>query len=395
MLRYAKSVFNVCSQDIRDVMSAADRAHMISFTGGMPDKRLLPVDEIDAIYCKLGREVKQRGLQYGPTGGYPALVESVRCYLQAKGLPVEHHRLLITTGSMQAIYLIAKIFLDPGDRVILEHPTFMGAIAAFKSFQAALIDVATDEQGMEPEGLARAAAQPPLSKFAYVIPNFHNPWPYSMARKEALLDILHQRKLVLLEDDPYNELYFEEAEQNRITPMIAMNNTGLPICYTGSFSKVLGPGMRVGWLLGPEEIVRHAEAVKQSIDACTPMFTQMRANEFLISPRFETYLAGIRLAYKQRGQTMLAALDRYMPKAVRYNRPTGGFYIWLFLPEGVDAASVLHRAMPRGVEFVVGKSFDPQGVKNDFLRLAFCHTAEENIEPGIRVLAEVIEECYD
>ncbi len=393
MLRYANNVTNLCSQDIRDVMSAADRAHMISFSGGMPDNRLLPVDEIDAIYEKLAREVKQRGLQYGPTGGYPALVKSVGRYLQAKGLPVEHHRLLITTGSMQAIYLIAKIFLDPGDRVILEHPTFMGAIAAFKSFQAAMIDVATDDEGIVPEGLARAVAQPPLSKFAYVIPNFHNPWPYSMARKETIMEILQQRKLVLLEDDPYNELYFDEAEQNRITPMIAMNKTGLPICYAGSFSKIIGPGMRVGWLLGPEEIIRRAEAVKQSIDACTPMFTQMLAHEFLISPWFETYLAGIRLAYKKRCQMMLAALDRFMPKAVRYNRPTGGFYIWLFLPAGVDAATVLHRAMPRGVEFVVGKTFDPQGVKNDFLRLAFCHTAEENIEPGIRILAEVIEEC--
>jgi DNA-binding transcriptional MocR family regulator len=383
----------MCSKDIRDVMSTAHRSDMISFTGGMPDNRLLPIAEIDHIYHQLSRDAKERGMQYGPTGGYPPLVKALRRYLHSKGLPVEQNTLLITTGSMQAIYLIAKIFLDPGDGVILENPTFMGAISAFKSFQAALLDVPMDEEGVVPDGLAIAAARQPLCKFAYVIPNFHNPYPYSRARKEEILNILHERKLVLVEDDPYNELYFDDTEQNRIIPMVAMNKTDLPICYTGSFSKILGPGMRVGWMLGPEEIIRHAESVKQSIDACTPMFTQVLAHEFLISSVFENYLAGIRLAYKKRCHGMLTALDRYMPAEVRYNRPIGGFYIWLTLPAGVDATTVLKRALPRGVEFVVGKTFDPQGVKNDHLRLAFCHTAEENIEPGIRILAEVIEEC--
>ncbi len=392
MLRFSKNAQSMRTSEIRDLMSLATRPDIISFSGGMPGNELFPVAELDEIYQHLSVKEKQAGMQYGPTPGYPPLLESLSAYLKSKGLPVEKNKLLITTGSLQAISLLGKIFLDPGDEVICEDPCFIGGISVFKSYQANMITVPLDEDGILIEELERRLDQHPQAKLLYLTPYFHNPAGiiYSLERKAAVLKVLRGRKLVLLEDDPYGELYFDEKDKLLTVPMKTVADEPVPICYIGSFSKIFGPGMRLGWLLATEEIYQKCELAKQSADACTATFTQVLADKFLREGKLPPYVARLREAYARRVHIMLQALGKYMPQGIRWNIPKGGFYIWVQLPEGMVATELLKKAITAGAVFVTGKTFDPHGVRDHCLRLAFSHTPEDKIEEGVRIIAEAI-----
>lgn len=392
MLRFSQNAKSMRSSEIRELLSIAVRPDMISFAGGMPNNDLFPVAELDEIYSRLSKSEKQVGFQYGPTPGHPALLESLAQFLKSKGLPVEQNRLMITTGSLQAINLLTKVFIDPGDKVITEDPCFIGAITAFKSYQAHFCCVDMDEDGMVLAGLEKTLNHNPDARLLYLTLNFHNPAGliYSMERRQGILELLQHRSLVLIEDDAYNDLYFADADREKTRPLKSMDKEPVPICYVGSFSKIFGPGMRLGWILAPEAIVKQCELAKQSMDACTSTFTQILAHEFLIQNKLVEYLPKIRIAYQRRCHLMLQALQENMPDSVSWNRPIGGFYIWVKLPEGVDATEVLKKALSEGAVFVVGKTFDPHGRRNDHIRLAFCHTPEDKISEGIRIISQAV-----
>lgn len=393
MTRFSTSINSLRTSEIRDLMSLANKPGMILFSGGMPDNNLFPLHQIDEIYNNLTEKEKQIAMQYGPTSGLPQLLESLKGFLRKKGLPVDENKLMITTGSLQAINILAKAFIDPGDTIIVENPCFIGAISAFKSYQADIVSVPLSSDGINLEKLKETltnAEQKP--KFVYLTPNFHNPAGtlYTLEKKKALIEILSGQNIPLIEDDAYSDLWYYEADKEHLTTIKEMNPAGIEVCYTGSFSKILGPGLRLGWMLVPENIYQKCELIKQAVDACSPSFTQMLAHKFVESGAVYNYIDAVRVQYKERAEAMVTALQKHLPECVTFTAPRGGFYIWLQLPEGIDSTEILKNAIEKGVVFVSGKTFDPQGKINNTMRLSFCNTSVEKINEGIPLVAEAI-----
>jgi 2-aminoadipate transaminase len=394
MRYFSHCVNSLRTSEIRDLMSLATRPDIISFAGGMPDNKLFPIEEIDEIYNALPLDVKQTAFQYGPTPGYPPLLDSLKEYLRKKGMPVETNTLMITTGSLQAINILAKVFIDPEDLIVTENPCFIGGISAFRSYEARLQGIDLDDDGINIQSLKsfldQSNQRPP--KFIYLTPNFHNPAGalYTEQRKKELMPVLQEHELLLVEDDAYGELYFDEEARKRVVPMKTLYENELDICYTSSFSKILGPGFRLGWMLVPPEIYQKAELCKQSMDACSPNFTQVLAHEFLRSGKMELYIKKMRGVYKLRKDTMADAIRKYFPEEIQWVEPRGGFYMWLKLPPKIDLLSVLKSSIEQGAVFVIGKTFDPQGNDNSHFRLAYSNTSEEKIEKGIHILGDCL-----
>jgi DNA-binding transcriptional MocR family regulator len=359
----------------------------------MPNNDLFPVQEIDDIYNNLSDREKKIGFQYGPTSGYPPLIESVKEYLRTKNLPVDTNELMITAGSLQAINIVAKLYVNPGETVVTENPCFIGGTSAFKSYQADIASVEMDENGMIMEQLkSRFADKTKIPRLIYTSPYFHNPAGivYSEKRKAELLSFLEDKDCVLIEDDPYNELYFDEESKKLTVSMKTIQPEPVPICYIGSFSKILGPGMRLGWLLAQPEIIAKAQLAKQSIDACSSTFTQVLANQFLRQGKLKSYVEKLRVIYARRMKIMNDSLKKNMPPEIKWVEPRGGFYIWVQLPEKIDALDIMKESASKGAIFVIGRTFDPHGIKNNCFRLAFSHTPEDQIDNGVKIIAEAV-----
>ncbi len=390
---FSQTVQHIRSSEIRDLMKLASRPDIISFAGGMPNNDLFPVAEVDEIMKQMNPEVKKLAFQYGPTPGYPPLLETLKTYLKSKGLPVDENRLMITTGSMQAINIMGMEFIDPGDLVLTETPSFIGGIAVFKSFQARIQGIPLQNDGIDLEKLAQILEKE-RPKMLYVIPNFHNPAGiiYSKEKRLKLLEMLDGKNIILLEDDAYNELYFNDASKLLTQPIMAMNTKDVPIVYTGSFSKILGPGFRLGWMLAPPEIYEKAQIIKQSIDACSPTFTQVIANEFLQKGYLTPYLKKIRKEYTERKKIMQQALLKYMPSEVTWHEPQGGFYYWLKLPLDVDAADIVKDSIKNGAVFVTGRTFDPAAQNKNHMRLAYSNMAKNQIDEGVKIIAQAVKQ---
>ncbi len=392
-MRFSRSAEKLRASEIRELMKLAADPSIISFSGGMPNNDLFPIEAIDTIYAGLSDAAKKTACQYGPTDGYPALKESLTEYLRSRGLPVDTNKLLITTGAQQAMNLLAKVFLDEGDKVICEFPSFVGSVAAFNSYGAQNIGIELDEEGINIAKLRDALTSGELAKILYLIPYFQNPAGtiYSAKRKQEIIDLLKEfPDLILLEDDPYGELWFNEEDLPLTTPMKAITQDSSQICYVGTFAKILGPGFRIGYMLVPDEIYNKCELAKQSQDACTSTYTQVLADQYLRNGALQPYLDWLRPIYKRRAEIMLSALETYMPQEVVWTKPKGGFFIWATLPEYMDSSEVFALAVKEGAAFVVGRAFDPEGKKNNAIRLAFSHTAENRIEEGIKIVADAV-----
>ncbi len=400
---YANTVSFLQSSDIRDLMKYAIRDDFVSFAGGMPNNHLFPVAEVEKIYHRLPQRVKELSFQYGPTTGYPPLVETLKKYMETKGISFDTHDLMVTTGSLQAIYIFTQLFVNPGDTILTENPSFIGALTLFKSFQADLIGIPMDKDGIIPEKLEeqyrQAVEQGKNVKFLYVIPNFHNPAGliYNKERRRFILDFIkldfiRKHDLLLLEDDAYNELYLNENDKELTTPVLAMadNEVKNQIAYAGSFSKIMGPGFRLGWLIVPKGMFSHAEIIKQSLDACSPNLSQVIAHAFMDQGYMDKYLERIRPEYRLRRDLTLQAVKKYFPPEVKYVEPRGGFYIWFELPEGSEAKKVLDYALENGVVFVLGHSFDPDRKRQNTFRLAYSNVNPEDIDKAVKIIAEGI-----
>ena len=396
MTRFSTSAQNMRSSEIRKLMKLAADPSIISFAGGMPNNELFPCEVVEELYRNLPVKVKQAAFQYGPTQGLPPLLESLKEYLRSKELPVDSNDLIITTGAQQAINLITKVLIDPGDSLITEYPCFIGAVAAFKSYGAQVKSIPLDNDGILINELKEAIETiSPKPKMLYLTPYFHNPAGiiYSNERKEAVLEIIKTNDIILLEDDPYCELYFDERDKELTRSMKSITNDSERICYVGSFSKVLGPGMRLGYLLGPKDIVEKCELAKQSLDACSPTYTQVLADAFLRENKLKPHLEMLRQTYKRRAEIMLNALKEHMPDAVTWTIPKGGFYIWITMPENVDSSDVFEKSIALRAAFVIGSAFDPEGKRNNCFRLAFSHTPEDKIAQGIEIVASAVKSC--
>jgi len=395
MYSFSKSMRALRSSEIRDLMKLATRPDIISFAGGMPNNDLFPIKEIDEIFNTMDEKVKKVAFQYGPTPGYPPLLNALKKHLRSKGLPVDTNEIMITTGSLQAINILTKAFVDPGDTVICENPSFIGGISVFKSYQANIESVPLLEDGIDIEKLEETLNKAEKTpKILYVTPNFHNPAGiiYSAEKRKALFSLMRGKDTIIIEDDAYGDLYYDESVRELTNPMKNSETDDIHICYTGSFSKILGPGFRLGWLLVSPEIFKKCELIKQAMDACSPNFTQVIAAEFLKKGKLQPYLEFLKKEYSERRDLMHESLQKHMPGDVNWIKPEGGFYYWLNLPSSVDATEVMTKSITKGAVFVTGKTFDPHGVKNDRLRLSFSNMKHDEIDKGIRIIAESLRE---
>ena len=303
MVSFSNAVNSMHSEDIKLLMRQSSGKNMISFAGGMPNNDLFPVKQIDDIYNNLPEDIKKLCFQYGPTSGYPPLRKSLETYLEKKGLPIQNNKILISTGSLQAISIITQEFVNEGDIILTENPCFVGALSVFETYGAEIHSIPIDKDGIDITALKKKITSlDKTPKFLYVTPNYHNPAGiiYTPERKKQLLEVLSGTDILLIEDDAYSDLYFNKEEKYLTKPMKSYGVEDVEIIYTGSFSKILGPGFRLGYMLASPEIFEKAESIKQALDACTSNFMQILGNEFLVQHKLEGYLDFLRAEYLER-----------------------------------------------------------------------------------------------
>jgi len=393
MYAFSNAVNSMHSEDIKLLMQQSSGKSMISFAGGMPNINLFPVKQMDDIYNSLSEDLKKLCFQYGPTSGFPPLVKSLEKILSKKGLPTDRDKILITTGSLQAISIITQVFVNEGDVILTENPSFVGALSVFETYGADIHGIPIDKNGIDIEALRdKLKSLEKKPKFLYVTPNYHNPAGiiYSPKRKKELLEVLSGTGIILLEDDAYSDLYFKEEEKYLTKSMKCNNDYDVEIIYTGSFSKILGPGFRLGYMLASPEIFEKAETIKQALDACTSNFMQILANEFLVQNKLQPYLKFLRKEYEGRKNLLHESLKKHLPKEITWNEPKGGFYIWLKLPNDINSTEIFKESIKKGVVFVTGRTFDPSSKKDDRIRLSFANVPKKEMDKGIKILADSI-----
>ena len=372
---------------VRGILKAASDPGVISFAGGLPNPISFPQEE---LFESMERIVKTYGsnvFQYSVTAGLPQLRQYIADrYNRIFGLNLTIDHILITTGSQQALDLIGKVLLDKGDGVIVEKPTYLAAIQAFSMHQPVFYPVELTEEGMDPEQLVDALQNP--VKFIYAIPDFQNPTglTYSARNRERICEILKDRDVVLVEDDPYGELRFDGER----LPYIGTGKLPNSILL-GTFSKIITPGMRTGFLISEnKELLRYISIAKEASDLHTNIFSQYLLWDYLANNDLEAHIAKIKTLYQKQAQAMMDAMDRYFPSTVKYTKPHGGMFLWVTLPEGVSAMSLFPKALERKVAFVPGDPFYI-GIKNaNTMRLNYTNADCETIEEGIRRLGDLL-----
>ncbi|NUT15618.1 MAG: PLP-dependent aminotransferase family protein [Cupriavidus sp.] len=371
------------SSAIREILKVTERPEVISFAGGLPSPASFPVAAMEAATARVFADNPQAALQYAATEGYLPLREFV-----ARRHDVSVERVLITTGSQQALDLIAKVMIDPGSKVLVETPSYLGALQAFSLFEPEFVSIPSDDKGLLPEALT-----PELTagaRFLYALPNFQNPTGrrLPLERRQALVARAQELGVLLVEDDPYGALSYTG---DQLPSLLSMNPDG--VIYMGSFSKVLAPGMRLGYVIAPPELHFKLCQAKQASDLHTPTFTQRVAYETVRDGLLDTHIPTIRELYGKQCQTMLDALARHMPEGVSWNTPEGGMFIWMELPEGLDSMVILEEAVRRNVAYVPGAPFYANNPKRNALRLAFVTVPAERIEQGVAILGELFREA--
>lgn len=387
MWQFSKRASALQSSAIREILKITELPEVISFAGGLPSPNTFPITQIKhAVDGIMNSDEAFSALQYGPTEGYKPLREWVANLLnQRENTQLTTDNVLIVTGSQQALDLIGKALIDEGTKVLVETPTYLGALQTFTQYNPHYVSIASDDQGLDPDQLSDADAK--AANFLYTIPNFQNPTGRRLSeeRRKKLAAKAQANNLLMIEDDPYGEL---DYQGHRLPSLIsfAPENT----VYLGSFSKILAPGMRLGYVVGPVEFIRKLVQLKQAADLHTPSYTQHIAYQVIKDGYLNTHIPTIRELYKSRCQFMLAQLEKYMPDTVRWTKPEGGMFIWVELPEHIDSTELLTTAVKNNVAFVPGETFFATNPKKNCLRLAFVTVPEERIEQGIKILADLV-----
>lgn len=385
--QFSKRASALQSSAIREILKVTELPQVISFAGGLPSPDTFPVTQIkQAVDRIMDSDEAFSALQYGPTEGYKPLRQWVVDLInQREKTQLTVDNVLIVTGSQQALDLIGKALIDEGTKILVETPTYLGGLQTFTQYEPEYISIASDEQGLDPEKLSDEQAQ--AANFLYTIPNFQNPTGrrLSVERRKKLAEKAMANNLLMVEDDPYGEL---DYQGHRLPSLIsfAPNNT----VYLGSFSKILAPGMRLGYVVGPADFISKLVQLKQAADLHTPSYTQHIAYQVIKDGYLASHIPKIRELYKNRCQFMLEQLEKYMPSTVRWTKPEGGMFIWVELPEHIDSTELLAIAVKNNVAFVPGESFFANNPKKNCLRLAFVTVSEERIEQGIKILADLI-----
>jgi 2-aminoadipate transaminase len=396
--RYAQRTQGLSSSAIRELLKYTQDPELISFAGGLPGPEVFPLTQIEEATRRVLRQQGRSAVQYSTTEGCLPLRELLVRHMDRYGIKVGPDNVLITTGAQQALDLIGKLFVNPGDHVLCEAPTFLGALQSFSAYQAEYLPVSLDDDGMRMDLLEDALRAAP--KFIYVLPNFQNPTgvTLSLARRQRLVELASHYGVPIVEDDPYGQLRYEGEH---LPPLVKLDaefqgcadgERGFrgDVLYLGTLSKTLAPGFRIGWVVAPEDVIRRLVMLKQGTDLHTSTFAQMVAYETAREGFLDRHVHTIRAVYRERRDAMLGALSLFFPPEVRWTRPKGGLFLWVTLPHGMDASVLLAQALRQKVAFVPGKSFFPKGGGANTLRLNFSYCTPAVIEEGVRRLGGVI-----
>jgi 2-aminoadipate transaminase len=390
---YSNNAKGMKRSEIRELLKLTAKPGIISFAGGLPAPDLFPIEDIKEMSRVVMEREGKTALQYGPTEGDNRLREELASLMQKDGMNITSNHLLIVTSSQQGLDLVGKIFVDPGDVVMTSRPTYVGAIQAFNSYGAKMIGIEQDMEGtqtalLEAE-IEKLAAKGVKPKFVYEIPDFQNPSGITMSlkRRKELMRIAEKHDLIIVEDSPYRQLRFEGKTE---PSLLGMNSERVLGLYT--FSKILLPGFRLGWMAGPTELIQKAVTAKQSVDLCSPPFNQAILYEYLHRGLLEKQISVIIKAYREKRDFMLAKLSQYMPKlpGLKWTHPQGGLFLWVTMPESIDAGEMFHSAIEKKVAYVVGTAFYPDGGGHNSFRMNFSYSSMAEIEEGVKRLAEVI-----
>jgi 2-aminoadipate transaminase len=394
--RYAQRTQAVRSSVVRELLKLTTQPDVISFAGGLPGADLFPIDEFHAAWGRVLNEHGSHALQYSRTEGEHPLREMIARHTGRYGIGVNADNVLITSGSQQALDLIGKVFLNPGDHVLVERPTYLGALQAWNAYQAEYLPIDIDEQGMRTDDLDAALRGGP--KFIYALPNFQNPTgvTLSLERRQALIRLADQHGVPILEDDPYGQLRYEGNHLPSLVTLdaeyrsLAGRGYSGNVLYLSTFSKTLAPGLRLGWIIGPSDVIQRLAQAKQGVDLHTSTLVQLLAYEVARSGFLDRHIRNLRNAYAARRDAMLSGMTRWFPPGVSWTPPAGGLFVWATLPESMDAAAVLRDALAERVAFVPGASFFADGAGQNTMRLNFTNASIEHIEEGIMRLGRVL-----
>nr|NLD40431.1 PLP-dependent aminotransferase family protein [Actinomycetales bacterium] len=378
------------ASEVRSLFAVASRPEVVSLAGGMPNIDSLPLDFLADLSARIMRDNGPKALQYGSGQGEIFMREQIVDVMKYDGIRAHPDDVVITTGSQQALDLVTEIFINPGDIIVAEAPSYVGALGVFRAYEAEVVHVPLDDHGLIPEELDRTLtelrAQNRPVKFLYTVPNYHNPAGVTLSeeRRPRIVEICKRHHVLILEDNPYGLLGFDQDP----LPALKSYDPDQTI-YLGSFSKMFGPGYRIGWAAAPHAVREKLVLAQESAVLCPSMWGQMMMTEYLTTYDWYTQVKSFRGEYRARGEAMLGALAEYLPEC-QWTTPDGGFYTWVTLPPGVDAKAMLPRAVTNLVAYVSGTAFYYDGRGGDHMRLSFCYPPPERIREGVRRLARTV-----
>ncbi len=402
--RYAQRMQTMGSSLIRELLKLTENPEIISFAGGLPAPEVFPVEAFSAAMNRVMQNQGKQALQYSASEGYRPLRQWIVDYMARYGIEAQVENILITSGSQQALDLIGKVMINPGDLILTELPTYLGALQAWRAYQAEFTSVPVDDDGLRTDLLEEALCSGP--KFMYVLPNFQNPAgvTLSLERRKFLIDIADAYGIPIIEDDPYGELRYEGEH---VTPLVVLdaqkqaqrsnyrNGHGFMhgnVIYVSTFSKTLAPGLRLAWMVAPADVIGNCVRAKQGMDLHTSTLVQMTAYELIKDGFLRDHVRHIREVYGQRRNVMLEALEKYFPEGARWTEPQGGLFLWVTLPEEVDTLKLMPRAIANNVAYVPGTPFFANNALPNTFRLNFSNARPEQIEIGIKRLGKVLAE---
>jgi 2-aminoadipate transaminase len=389
---FAERTHTMRSSAMRDLMAITARPEVISLAGGLPDTSTFPPATFAAQMTKIAQESAAEALQYGPTEGFEETKDCILEVMGAEGMLPDHEDVIVTTGGQQAIDLICKTLVDPGDPVICEAPTYPGAVPVFSSYQADVIQIECDEEGMRIDELEtvldRLAAEGRRPKFIYSVPSFQNPAgvTLSLERRLRLVELARRNEVLIAEDNPYGLLRYEG---DPLPPLYQLEG-GDYVIYIGTLSKILSPGIRLGWAVAPPPVMEKIVLGKQAADLCTSTLTQYFVREYFAEGRWRDYVESLIELYRSRRDAMLEALRRHFPPQAEWTQPAGGLFVWATLPDYIDTTDLLAKALRENVAFVPGQAAYVDGRGASSMRLNFSASTEQEIDEGIRRIGQVI-----
>lgn len=391
--RFATRAAGMQASEIRSLFAVASRPEIVSLAGGMPNLSALPMEMMASVVSKLILTNGAEALQYGSGQGHPKLREQICEVMALEGIRANPDDVIVTTGSQQALDLISRIFINPGDVVLVEAPSYVGALGTFRQYEAQVVHIELDSQGLVPEALRQAISSLHASgqkiKFLYLIPNYQNPTGVLLPadRRTEILEICREEQIFVVEDNPYGLLGFDRPSPNAMRAEDTEN-----VIYLGSFSKTIAAGLRVGWALVPPSLKEKLVIASESSILCPSNFTQLTISNYLADQPWRDQIASFCELYKVRRDAMLESLDDFFPKTATWTRPGGGFYVWVNLPPEIDTKLMMPKAIVAKVAYVPGTAFYADGFGSWAMRLSYCHPTPERIREGVRALSGVVRE---